>query len=112
MENHINYLEFKANNIEEIKDFYSSCFNWIFHDYGSIYTAFSGSGIKGGFELTQNTIINGALVVIYHSNLEIIKKKIIASGGEISKEIFSFPGGHRFHFLDPSGNELAVWSDN
>lgn len=111
MENHINYLEFKANNIEEIKDFYSSCFNWIFNDYGLIYTAFSGSGIKGGFELTEKAILNGALVVLYHSNLDKIKDKIIASGGKISKDIFSFPGGKRFHFIDPSGNELAVWSD-
>ena len=111
MENQINYIEFKTNNIEIIKKFYFNCFNWIFNDYGSIYTAFSESGLKGGFELTENKIVNGALVVLYHSNLELIKKKIIDFGGRISKDIFSFPGGHRFHFLDPSGNELAVWSD-
>jgi predicted enzyme related to lactoylglutathione lyase len=111
MENQINYIEFKTNNIEEIKKFYSNCFNWIFNDYGLIYTAFSESGLKGGFELTKNEISNGALVVLYHTNLEVIKEKIIASGGKISKDIFSFPGGNRFHFLDPTGNELAVWSD-
>ena len=111
MENQINYIEFKTNNILAIKEFYSNCFNWTFNDYGSIYTAFSESGLKGGFELTDKEIVNGALVVLYHNNLDVIKKKIIVSGGKISKDIFSFPGGHRFHFLDPSGNELAVWSD-
>lgn len=111
MENQINYIEFKTNNISAIKKFYSNCFNWIFNDYGTIYTAFSHSGLKGGFELTEKEIVNGALVVLYHSNLKLIKDKIIASGGKISKDIFSFPGGERFHFIDPSGNELAVWSD-
>ena len=111
MENQIIYIEFKTNNIEIIKKFYFNCFNWIFNDYGSIYTAFSESGLKGGFELTDKEIVNGALVVLYHNNLDVIKKKIIASGGKISKDIFSFPGGHRFHYIDPSGNELAVWSD-
>ena len=67
--------------------------------------------MQGGFEQSDTPIINGALVVLYHKNLESVRGNVIASGGEISKEIFSFPGGKRFHFKDPSGNELAVWSD-
>ena len=55
--------------------------------------------------------MNGALVVLYHTDLDLIKNEIIKSGGEISQDIFSFPGGRRFHFIDPAGNELAVWSD-
>jgi len=51
------------------------------------------------------------LVVLYHSDLESIKNKIIEAGGDITQEIFSFPGGRRFHFADPSGNDLAIWSD-
>ena len=107
----INYIEFKASNLEAIKKFYASCFGWKFTDYGPAYIAFSESGLEGGFELTQDAIVNGALVVLYHTNLELIQKIIENKGGIISKPAFSFPGGRRFHFLDPSGNELAIWSD-
>ena len=109
--NRINYIEFKAKNLEKIKTFYIECFGWKFKDYGSDYVSFSKSGLKGGFERTEDAIVNGALVVLYHKKLEKIKIKIVKAGGEISKDIFSFPGGRRFQFLDPSGNELAVWSD-
>lgn len=110
-DNHINYLEFKGQDLEKIKEFYSSSFGWTFTDYGPSYVAFSESGIQGGFEKTESEIVKGALVVLYHQNLNLIKSKIIESGGQISKDIFEFPGGQRFHFVDPSGNELAVWSD-
>ena len=110
-DNHINYVEFKAKDLEKIKEFYTASFNWTFTDYGPTYVAFSESGLQGGFEKTENVIINGALVVLYHKNLDLIKNKIIESNGKISKDIFSFPGGRRFHFIDPAGNELAVWSD-
>ena len=109
--NHINYIEFKAKDLNEIKKFYSASFNWIFIDYGATYVAFSESGLEGGFEKSEDKIVNGALVVLYHESLNSIKNKIIKSGGRISKDIFSFPGGRRFHFIDPAGNELAVWSD-
>ncbi len=110
-DNLINYVEFKAKDLEKIKTFYTKSFNWTFTDYGPTYTVFSESGIQGGFEKTESEIVNGVLVVLYHNNLDLIKEKIIESGGKISKDIFSFPGGRRFHFLDPDGNELAVWSD-
>ncbi len=110
-DNHINYVEFKAKDLEKIKVFYTACFNWAFTDYGPTYIAFSESGLQGGFEKTENEIVNGALVVLYHKNLDLIKNIIIKSNGEISKDIFSFPGGRRFHFIDPAGNELAIWSD-
>jgi len=110
-DNHINFVEFKAKDLEKIKKFYNKSFDWTFTDYGPTYTAFSDSGLEGGFEKTEYEIMNGALVVLYHTNLDLIKNKIIKSGGEISKDIFSFPGGRRFHFIDPAGNELAVWSD-
>jgi len=110
-DNHINYVEFKAKNLEKIKEFYIASFDWTFTDYGPTYVAFSESGLQGGFEKTENEIVNGVLVVLYHKNLDLIKNKIIESNGEISKDIFSFPGGRRFHFIDPAGNELAVWTD-
>ena len=109
--NHINYVEFKAKDLKEIKQFYSKSFGWTFTDYGPEYVSFSDSGLEGGFEKTENEIINGALIVLYHKDLDKIKSKIIKSNGRISKDIFSFPGGRRFHFTDPAGNELAVWSD-
>lgn len=109
--NHINYIEFKAKDLEAVKKFYSETFQWQFTDYGPTYTSFSESGIQGGFEQSDEAIVNGALVVLYHSNLESIKNDIISSQGIISIDIFSFPGGRRFHFVDPAGNELAVWSD-
>jgi len=108
----INYIEFKGKDLEKIKAFYSATFGWTFTDYGPTYVAFSDSGVEGGFELTENEIINGALIILHHKDLESIKEKIIQSNGVISMDIFSFPGGRRFHFLDPSGNELAVWSDD
>ena len=110
-DNHINYVEFKAYDLEKIKSFYMSVFDWTFTDYEPSYTAFLESGLAGGFEKTENKIVNGSLIVLYHKNLDFIKNRIIKANGKITKDIFPFPGGHRFHFLDPSDNELAVWSD-
>ncbi|SRR5688572_26296248 len=107
----INYVEFKAHDLSLIKAFYSSTFGWTFTDYGADYIAFSDSGLEGGFARTDGEIGQGALVVLYHGDLEFIKEKVLEAGGRIVKDIYSFPGGRRFHFTDPSGNELAVWSD-
>lgn len=109
--NHINYIEFKAKDLQKVKAFYTNAFGWKFTDYGKTYTAFSDSGIDGGFELSGDKIVYGVLVVLYHANLDEAKGKVLKSGGTISKEIFDFPGGRRFQFFDPSGNELAVWSE-
>lgn len=109
--NHINYVEFKAKDLEEIKQFYSQAFGWSFQDYGPNYVAFSKSGLEGGFEKSYEAVVNGALVILYHENLEEIKRKVIDSNGIISADIYPFPGGRRFHFRDPAGNELAVWSE-
>ncbi|MDT0606548.1 VOC family protein [Croceitalea rosinachiae] len=107
----INYIEFKSTDLKATKTFYSSVFGWSFTDFGDGYAAFSDSGVEGGFELTREPIVNGVLVVLHHMNLESIKEKVIEAGGKISVAIFSFPGGSRFQFLDPSGNELAIWCE-
>lgn len=107
---HIDYVEFKAHDLEKTKHFYTQLFGWKFTDYGPDYVSFEESGLAGGFEKTEAVITNGALVVLYHNDLEKLKGEIENDGGRIAKDIFSFPGGRRFHFLDPSGNELAVWS--
>ena len=109
--NHINYIEFKAHDLEKIKTFYSQVFGWAFTDYGPSYTSFGESGVFGGFEKTDAPIVNGALVVLYHKDLKQCKNKVLKAGGTIPKDIFAFPGGKRFHFTDPDGNELAVWSE-
>lgn len=110
-DNLINYVEFKAKDLKAIKKFYSFAFGWEFIDYGPDYVAFKESGVEGGFEKTDEPIGKGALVILYHSQLEAILEKVKANGGTIVQEIFSFPGGRRFHFNDPAGNELAIWSD-
>lgn len=107
----INYIEFKSTDLAATKTFYSAVFGWTFTDYGPTYVAFSDSGVAGGFEFTKEPIANGVLVVLHNKDLVAIKEKVIQAGGVISVDIFSFPGGKRFQFLDPSGNELAVWHE-
>ena len=110
----INYVEFPAKDIQAAKNFFSDVFDWKFEDYGPEYTAFSNEGLNGGFfksELAASTANGGALIVFYSKNLEQTQTKIEGSGGSIIKPIFTFPGGRRFHFSDPNGNEYAVWSD-
>lgn len=110
-DNHINYIEFKSTDLKTTKEFYSNCFNWTFTDYGPTYIAFENAGLAGGFELTEDKIVNSVLVVLIHQDLPFIKSKIVQNGGKIAKDIFSFPCAERFQFLDPSGNELAVWRE-
>lgn len=110
-EGRIDYIEFPAADLAAVKAFYSGLFAWKFTDYGPDYTSFEDGRIAGGFA-RQNAVAHGApLVVIYSADLEGMESKVRAAGGKIVKEIFSFPGGRRFHFTDPSGNELSVWSD-
>ncbi|MDX1571965.1 MAG: VOC family protein [Xanthomonadales bacterium] len=110
----INYIEIPATDIEETKRFFTEVFGWSFQDYGPEYTSFSGHGPAGGFykgDLQARTDRGSVLVVLYSENLEATLAAVKVSGGTILKPIFSFPGGRRFHFIDPSGNEFAVWSE-
>ena len=110
----INYVEFATRDIQATKTFFSAVFSWSFTDYGPDYTAFSNAGIDGGFftsELAASTQNGSALIVFYSKDLEATLLKIEQAGGKIIKPIFSFPGGRRFHFCEPSDNEFAVWSD-
>jgi predicted enzyme related to lactoylglutathione lyase len=110
----INYVEFPAKNIPATKAFLQTVFGWTFKDYGPDYTAFANQGLNGGFyqsELSSTRDQGAALVVLYSKDLEATQRKVEQAGGVISTPIFSFPGGRRFHFIEPSGNELAVWSD-
>ena len=110
----INYVEFPARDIGATKAFFEVVFGWSFEDFGPEYTAFSDQGIDGGFfqsDLASSTGSGGALIVLYSGDLEGLQGRVERAGGTIAKSIFPFPGGRRFHFLEPSGNEMAVWSD-
>lgn len=110
----INYVEFPAKDLQATKAFFSQAFGWTFEDFGPEYSAFSSQGIAGGFfksEQSSSTSHGGALIVLYSKDLEATQAKIEKAKGLIVRPPFSFPGGRRFHFTEPSGNELAVWSD-
>ena len=110
----LNYVEFPAADITASKEFFGAVFAWEFEDYGPEYSAFLGAGLNGGFfksDLKSETANGSALLVFYSNDIEETQKKILAAGGMIVKSIFEFPGGCRFHFTEPSGNEFAVWSD-
>jgi predicted enzyme related to lactoylglutathione lyase len=108
--NHIDYIEFGAVDVPTVKQFYTAVFGWTFIDYGPEYTEFGSAGLIGGFTTQTVPMRGGALVILYSHALEQTLQNIERHGGTIVLPIFSFPGGRRFHFTDPSGNELAVWS--
>ncbi len=110
----LNYVEFPAQDLAATKAFFSAAFNWSFVDYGPDYVAFSDQGLDGGFfrsEQSSTTATGGALLVFYSADIKATFAKIQQHGGTVIKPIFDFPGGCRFHFTEPSGNEFAVWSE-
>lgn len=109
----INYVELPANDLEKVKAFFTKTFAWKFTDYGPQYTAFTYSGVEGGFylsDLSGQSEKGSALIVLFSENLQHSLDKVEQAGGKITKPIFNFPGGRRFQFLDPCGNEWGVWS--
>ncbi len=114
MHEKISYVEFPSRDIAKTKAFFSTVFGWSFSDYGPDYVSFSNQGLNGGFyksDLVASTRRGSALLVFFSKTLETTQAKIESAGGSIVKPIFAFPGGRRFHFVDPNGNEYAVWSD-
>lgn len=110
----INYVELPAKDLAGTKAFFESVFGWSFVDYGPEYTAFENQGLDGGFfqsDLASSTQNGAALIVFYSNQLEATLAKVEKAGGSILRPIYSFPGGRRFHFTEPSGNEFAVWSE-
>lgn len=109
----IDYFELPAADCAAAKKFYGSAFGWNFTDYGPDYAGFAypGAAREAGGISANPEHTRGPLAILYSDNLEATEQSVIAAGGKISKPIFSFPGGRRFHFTDPSGNELAVWSE-
>ena len=107
----IDYIEISVRDMDAAKLFYTSAFGWQFNEYGPGYAGIQGAGREmGGLALSEDVKPGGPLVILYSSDLDATLERVRAAGGAVVKEPFSFPGGRRFHFQDPSGNELAVWS--
>ncbi|MBX7249256.1 MAG: VOC family protein [Caulobacteraceae bacterium] len=106
----IDYLELPGTGLQAVKTFYAKAFGWTFTDYGPEYAGFN-EGLDGGFH-DDPTAVTKPLPVLFAADLEAMQARVMAAGGEVVAPIFSFPGGRRFHFRDPAGNELAVWSDS
>ena len=113
-ENRIDYVEFPTASNEShaaTKKFYGDVFGWSYQSWGDDYSDTKGSGITAGINGSSEHQTSKPLVVLFTSNLEATRERVIKAGGKISRDIFAFPGGRRFHYVDPSGNELGVWSD-
>lgn len=111
--NTIHYIELPATDLDAMKAFYAGAFGWTFTDYGPSYASFHGAGVEGGFDAdggARGPSDQGALVILYSDDLPASQSAVEAAGGVISVPAFDFPGGRRFHFKDPSGNELGVWT--
>jgi len=110
----INYVEMPSRDLEATKRFFGDAFGWSFIDYGPEYVAIQNAGLDGGFFKSDHVATTGngsVLVVLYSADLEATLDNVKLSGGTIVQDIFTFPGGRRFHFNDPNGNEYAVWSE-
>lgn len=108
----LDYIELAVTDMENAKAFYSAVFGWTFVDYGPTYSSFSEEHIDGGLsmERTPAPVGSGTLVVFYSNNIVAAEARVLAAGGKLTKELFDFPGGRRFQFTDPCGNEFAFWT--
>ncbi|HSV04406.1 MAG TPA: VOC family protein [Phenylobacterium sp.] len=106
----IDYVEFPAGDLVPLKAFYRAAFGWTFTDYGPAYCAMS-EGLDGGFNAEASDRAAAPLVILYAHDLAAMEARVRAAGGAVTRPIYGFPGGRRFHFRDPAGNELAVWSE-
>ena len=107
----IDYVEFTVSDMVRTKAFYAEAFGWTYTDFGPSYTEFTDGRMKGGFDASEPVRAGGPLVVLYGRDLVALAQAVEQAGGRIVKPVFEFPGGRRFHFTDPDGYELAIWSD-
>lgn len=107
----IDYIELPVTSVTDAKRFYGEVFGWTFEDFGPSYASFSDGRTNGGFREEAEIRHGGPLLVLYATDLEVVLARVEAAGCAIVRPIYDFPGGRRFHFTDPAGNELAVWSE-
>ena len=107
----IDYVEFAVTDLAAAKKFYGDVFGWAYHDWAETYASFEDGRLAGGFRVEETVLKGGPLVVLFAADLEKIRERLVAAGGVVTSETIHFPGGRRFRFTDPAGNELAVWSD-
>jgi len=108
-ENKISYLELPSTDVAALKTFYGQLFGWTFQDYGEDYAVVEGGGLEGGFNGDPASKSKAPMVMVETTDIRTMLKRVQEAGGTITMQIFAYPGGQRFHFLDPSGNELAVF---
>ena len=111
MDERIDYVELPGGDLPRTKEFYTAAFGWGFTDYGPSYAAFDGAGLDGGLAAPDTVSSPAPLVILKTDDLEDALARVEAAGGEITAAIYEFPGGRRFQFRDPAGNELAVWAE-
>jgi hypothetical protein len=111
MTDRIDYVELPGGDLPVTKAFYTAAFGWGFTDFGPAYAGFEGAGLDGGLAAADAASAPSVLVILKSDDLEASLGRVEAAGGEITAPIFDFPGGRRFHFRDPAGNELGVWAE-
>jgi predicted enzyme related to lactoylglutathione lyase len=107
----IDYVELGSRNIGATTGFFAKAFGWTFADYGPEYQGFANAGIEGGVFAGEDDVLKPPLVILKTDDLAEAEKAVKLAGGVITQPPFSFPGGRRFHFREPGGNEMAVWSE-
>ena len=110
-DNRIDYIELPGRDMPSMQTFYTQVCGWTFQQWGDTYGSFNDGRLDGGIDADPETRRPAPLVVLFSSDLEAARDRVVKAGGRIVKDIFPFPGGRRFHFSDPSGNELAIWSE-
>ena len=107
----IDYIEFSTGDIAASKAFLAAAFGWGFQDFGPGYQALVGAGIDGGLDGAAQAPVGTALVILKADDLEAALERVLAAGGVVTVPVFTFPGGRRFHFREPGGVEIGVWSE-
>ena len=109
----IDYVELPSLTAHELtRGFYAKAFGWRFTDYGRDYAATSNGVTEVGLNGDRDDALSAPLPVVRVDDIAAALEAVCDAGGIIARPIFAFPGGRRFHFIDPGGNELAVWSDH
>jgi len=108
----IDYVELPSATAHELtRGFYAKAFGWAFADYGPDYSATTNGTTDVGLNGQPDEALSAPLPVVRVDDLQQAFDSVVAAGGTIAKPIFAFPGGRRFHFIDPAGSEMAVWSE-